>query len=40
LDSGTELSLRSGMRPGSSSKPQEPDMAESWERSLLGLDEN
>jgi hypothetical protein len=40
LGSGTELSSPFGMRPADSSKPHEPEWAESWERALLGLDEN
>jgi hypothetical protein len=35
--SGTALSLPSGMKPGSSSKPEELEPLETWEASLLGL---
>src|ERR1700757_1436483 len=37
LDSGTESNSPSGTKPENTNRPQEPDQAEAWEHSILGL---
>jgi len=36
-DSGIELNSRSGMKPGETNKPSEPDFLEPWEHRVMGL---